>query len=102
MFKNEHLIGLLFAWCQAVLLPAPSNNDSYLILFSLPTFVPQPIFLCRFPAEIKSFYMPRCPEDKRLTESVSTTCLLQFCSYTINPVYLGRFDKLFIQCWCYC
>lgn len=31
----------------------------------------QPIMLCRFPAEIKSFYMPRCQEDKRLTESVS-------------------------------
>lgn len=30
----------------------------------------EPIMLCRFPAEIKSFYMPRCPEDKRLTESV--------------------------------
>jgi asparaginyl-tRNA synthetase len=28
------------------------------------------IFLCRFPAEIKSFYMPRCEEDNRLTESV--------------------------------
>jgi asparaginyl-tRNA synthetase len=31
----------------------------------------EPIMLCRFPAEIKSFYMARCPEDKRLTESVS-------------------------------
>ncbi|KAL0170479.1 hypothetical protein M9458_035075, partial [Cirrhinus mrigala] len=27
------------------------------------------ILLCRFPAEIKSFYMQRCPEDRRLTES---------------------------------
>ncbi|CAB3220645.1 unnamed protein product [Arctia plantaginis] len=29
-----------------------------------------PIMLCKFPAEIKSFYMPRCKDDKRLTESV--------------------------------
>ncbi|GAV07557.1 hypothetical protein RvY_17380 [Ramazzottius varieornatus] len=30
----------------------------------------EPIMLCRFPAEIKSFYMPRTKEDNRLTESV--------------------------------
>ncbi|KOC59977.1 Asparagine--tRNA ligase, cytoplasmic, partial [Habropoda laboriosa] len=30
----------------------------------------EPIMLCKFPAEIKSFYMQRCADDKRLTESV--------------------------------
>ncbi|KAJ3065224.1 hypothetical protein HDU98_011394 [Podochytrium sp. JEL0797] len=30
----------------------------------------EPIFLCKFPVEIKSFYMKKCPEDVRLTESV--------------------------------
>lgn len=30
----------------------------------------EPIMLCRFPVNIKSFYMARCKEDKGLTESV--------------------------------
>ncbi|KFB43306.1 AGAP002969-PA-like protein [Anopheles sinensis] len=30
----------------------------------------EPIMLCRFPAEIKSFYMAKCEDDPRLTESV--------------------------------
>ncbi|EFA81274.1 asparagine-tRNA ligase [Heterostelium album PN500] len=29
----------------------------------------EPIFFCRFPAEMKAFYMARCPEDNTLTES---------------------------------
>jgi asparaginyl-tRNA synthetase len=30
----------------------------------------RPIMLGRFTAEIKTFYMQRCPEDRRLTKSV--------------------------------
>uniref|UniRef100_A0A7S1XBT5 asparagine--tRNA ligase n=1 Tax=Compsopogon caeruleus TaxID=31354 RepID=A0A7S1XBT5_9RHOD len=30
----------------------------------------EPILLCRFPASMKSFYMQKCEDDKRLTESV--------------------------------
>ncbi|XP_077291345.1 asparagine--tRNA ligase [Arctopsyche grandis] len=30
----------------------------------------EPIMLCRFPVNIKSFYMSRCPENRELTESV--------------------------------
>lgn len=50
----------------------------------------KPIMLCRFPAEIKSFYMAKCPEDKRLTESVSKIPAICFCflfvlNHNINP-----------------
>lgn len=30
----------------------------------------EPIMLCRFPTNIKSFYMSKTPEDAQLTESV--------------------------------
>ncbi len=34
------------------------------------------VMLTRFPAEIKSFYMPRCKDDTRVTESV---CVIHVC-----------------------
>ena len=30
----------------------------------------EPVFLCRFPTEMKPFYMSKCPEDESYTESV--------------------------------
>jgi asparaginyl-tRNA synthetase len=30
----------------------------------------RPVFLCRFPVEMKAFYMPKAKDDPRLTESV--------------------------------
>lgn len=38
----------------------------------------EPIMLCRFPAEIKAFYMKRCDDDRRLTESVSLLLLYKW------------------------
>ncbi|XP_050575540.1 asparagine--tRNA ligase, cytoplasmic-like isoform X2 [Bombus affinis] len=37
--------------------------------------VNEPTMLCRFLTEIKSFYMQRCADDKRLTESVDVHLL---------------------------
>ena len=54
----------------------------------------EPILLCKFPAEIKSFYMPRCKDDRRLTESVShlLSPLLRGFSYLTrcNIFFLGK------------
>lgn len=44
----------------------------------------EPILLCKFPAEIKSFYMPRCKEDNRLTESVSLCLDHPLYSFTVQ------------------
>lgn len=43
----------------------------------------EPIMLCRFPAEIKSFYMSRCPEDNALTESVSVKKVI-YITFNLN------------------
>jgi aspartyl/asparaginyl-tRNA synthetase len=40
-----------------------------------------PIFLTHFPAEIKSFYMQRCTDDTRVTESVSLFFAQSFLVY---------------------
>jgi asparaginyl-tRNA synthetase len=40
----------------------------------------EPILFCRFPAEIKSFYMQRDSSDTRLTESVDFILIL--CSFS--------------------
>lgn len=53
----------------------------------------EPILLCRFPAEIKSFYMQRCSEDKRLTESVRMLCVCvkeRWCAAQLFEVILVR------------
>ena len=57
----------------------------------------EPIMLCRFPYEIKSFYMAKCPEDPRLTESVSAGILIgavfiaaliyTHCSHDVDVYY---------------
>jgi tRNA synthetases class II (D, K and N) len=38
------------------------------------------IMLCRFPAEIKSFYMQKDEVDRRVTESVSPSLVLYYMS----------------------
>lgn len=55
--------------------PTPSPSSSPQDIPEMPERkmtdqINEPILLCCFPAEIKSFYMPRCQDDKRLTESV--------------------------------
>lgn len=67
----------------------------------------EPVMLCRFPAEIKSFYMSRCPEDNTLTESVSiinNKLLVYILTKTCNIVfrwtsyYLMLVRLLVVQC----
>ena len=49
-----------------------------------------PIFLTHFPAEIKSFYMQRCTDDTRVTESVS---LFFAQTFLVNVKFCRKYFK---------
>ena len=58
----------------------------------------EPILLCKFPAEIKSFYMPRCKDDTRLTESVSIlTTSVAFLNFVDEDQTVIYFTCLFVE-----
>ena len=65
-----------------------------------PSLVCQIIFLCRFPAEIKSFYMPRCEEDRRLTESVDV--LVPGLMYIHSTSFSSLYDYIYYSTVCVC
>jgi len=67
------------------------------------------ILLIKFPVEIKSFYMQRCADDKRLTESVSVMFFLAYCGCTtatsikqfpipFNQITIARFSFQYLKC----
>ena len=87
-------------WSKNTLLP---KLFFFLLILPFPVSSPssptQPIFLCRFPAEIKSFYMARCPDDKRVTESVSL-CNTIMGVRAEGEEELGKDCNINTACWC--
>lgn len=71
ILRNNKFPVLVFCLCIARLCSSPLFRCVSKILSWLSVVILQPILLCRFPVEIKSFYMQKCQDDRRLTESVS-------------------------------
>ena len=44
----------------------------------------KPVFLCRFPADIKAFYMKKCVDDCRVTESVDINFIKVVLTFSIE------------------